>query len=580
MAMIRRIDFKKLACFILPAAIATLIAMVSLNIWTMDFSIIRFPESDERQGLMMFKSIQESGLYGALFVERLGAPEVSALIDTPFLDWPMIFMIWILTRFVNYNIAYYIFYILTYTSAALAMYVLLSKVSNNYWIRIGLSIAYAITPYHFYRGTIHMTLSNCYILPLGIYLAILIYEEKWHAGILTCENKKKMKNVAVWGIATLAALNNVYYAFFVMLMVLIAVFYKMIEQKTWKPLLHEAVVFYGMCVVFFLGLMPKILYSIIYGSNTLAAVRYPFETEFYGLKIIQLFLPPSYSQIDALAKINSAYTANAINVNENNWSNMGIIAIVGFLVLCGWFIANYIKHFQKDRITQRLNLFAMMALVVLLFCTVAGVGTIFSYVVTPELRCLNRGSIVLVALSLTFLAVVFNKNHKKVIKRCAMWGLLLLLLFASYAEVDYQPYGWSNASEDISRDYSEFFSEIEASLDTGAMIYQLPFSEFPEAAVINNMDDYSHLLGYIYTDTLKWSYGGMKGRNIAAQALNIDGGMSETFIKGIRDAGFSGLYIDTFGYEDNGASIIEYYKELLEQEPLCTEDGRLYFFYI
>ena len=112
------------------------------------------------------------------------------------------------------------------------------------------------------------------------------------------------------------------------------------------------------------------------------------------------------------------------------------------------------------------------------------------------------------------------------------------------------------------------------------MIYQLPFSEFPEAAVINNMDDYSHLLGYIYTDTLKWSYGGMKGRNIAAQALNIDGGMSETFIKGIRDAGFSGLYIDTFGYEDNGASIIEYYKELLEQEPLCTEDGRLYFFYI
>ena len=158
--MIEKKRYQKIVLFILPAIISMVIAGIAMNIWTIDFEIIRFPESDERLGLMMFKNIKENGFIGAFFNNRIGAPERSALLESPFLDWPMVLAIWFLTRFLNYNVAYYVFYILTFVTASLSMYLLLRKICNKYWICACISISYAITPYHFYRSVVHMTLSN------------------------------------------------------------------------------------------------------------------------------------------------------------------------------------------------------------------------------------------------------------------------------------------------------------------------------------------------------------------------------------------------------------------------------------
>ena len=578
--MIEKKRYQKIVLFILPAIISMVIAGIAMNIWTIDFEIIRFPESDERLGLMMFKNIKENGFIGAFFNNRIGAPERSALLESPFLDWPMVLAIWFLTRFLNYNVAYYVFYILTFVTASLSMYLLLRKICNKYWICACISISYAITPYHFYRSVVHMTLSNYYVIPLGVYLVLLVYEEEWEKGIPSCIKNNTFKKMFFLTGIVLVSLSNVYYAFFVMLLVLITIIYKMIEKKTWKPLINEALIFYAMCILFIGGLLPKLIYGQIHGINTVAGIRNPSETETYGLKIIQLFLPPEYSKIQFLTDINKQYTDNAILINENSWSNMGIIACIGFIVLCIWFLVNHIKPFKGSKETARFKLFTVLTLVILLFCTVGGFGTIFSYVITPELRCLNRGSIVLVTISLTFLAGILIEIKQPIAQRLSCIALTVLLVFSIYAEVDYLPYNWSKESEQLSNSYLKFFRLVESEMNEGDMIYQLPIMYFPESSPIYNMDDYSHLIAYLYTDTLKWSYGGMKGRNVTATDLYIDDGMSENFLLNIKKMGFSGLYIDSYGYKDDGNEIIQFYKDILNKEPIVSDDGRLYFFKI
>ncbi len=103
--------------------------------------------------------------------------------------------------------------------------------------------------------------------------------------------------------------------------------------------------------------------------------------------------------------------------------------------------------------------------------------------------------------------------------------------------------------------YEKFFSQAEQQLETGAMVYQLPYLDYPETGPF----DYKHFVGYLFTDTLKWSYGGVVGRNEAAKNLNIDNGMSYRFL------------------EDGGSEVLSFYRRL-DPEPMISEDGMLYLY--
>jgi hypothetical protein len=56
--------------------------------------------------------------------------------------------------------------------------------------------------------------------------------------------------------------------------------------------------------------------------------------------------------------------------------------------------------------------------------------------------------------------------------------------------------------------------------------------------------------------------------------------MSAEFVKGIRNAGFSAVYIDTHGFADNGQAINQFYSEVLDLEPIISSDGWLYLYVI
>lgn len=570
--MIEKLKHNKIILFLgslLPGLFSALIGWISIRAYEIDYRVMSVG-GDGTLIAAVIKSLRENGFMGLFFNDRIGAPEVSTLIDVPFLDFAMAFQLVIVNIFVDHQATvYYVFYLLTFFTTATAMNFLFHSISKNYVFQFVFSVIFAIAPYHFYRGLGHITLSNYMAVPLGIFLAYTIY--RW--------NEKKRTKGSIIGLfltATFVGMGNVYYSFFSMIMMGTALILVMLKDKTLKYLWKQGFLLYNVMICFLLGVAPKVFYGIKYGSNAEAGKRLAVESEYYGMKIVQLLLPPSYSRISTLSSITSNYTTTFPGVTENLMASLGITATIGFLGLCLYFFVSYFGETDHLKNNQLLKLTSVFILILVLYSTVGGFGTIFSMFITPQIRCLNRASIFILGLSLVGIVLFMDNLQKKKYRYLAALIAFGMLLMSGYEDVLVFPSEWQKTDQMIAADYQEFFHKMEDSLDTGAMVYQLPYTDFPEVVPVHNMYDYTHLIGYLNTDDLKWSYGGVKGRNKQAKELFVDDGVTETFVQGIQQAGFEAVYIDTNAYADGGVFINSFYQETLGLEPISSEDGRLY----
>lgn len=562
---------------LLATIIATVICCISIRIWEINLAVLPGEiGGDGTLACFLIKSIQQNGIKGVFVNHMVGAPDASYLIDVPFFDVNLVFLIYIinvLTR--NYVATYYAVYILGYSLAALTMYLLLSRFGLRYWVKVVFSVLFAVAPYHFMRSLGHITLSNYAAIPIGLYLAFVILEDEF--SIFTkAAGRRKINWKSAWPLLAAMFVGNgqLYYAFFLLIVMAVALLMKMVKGKTFKPLLHEGIIIYTVCVCVLLGIAPKVIFGMMYGENTLAGVRVPMEAELYGMKIIQLLLPVSYSRVPFLAKMNQEYNISGVTVTENATSSLGIIASCCFIFVCGWLIYSFISKKKCDELSVRLDFLSLGTLTMVLYCTIGGIGTIFNYLVTPQVRALNRASILIACMVLTAGALIVDRIRKKTFSVVTCTFVLALGL---YDQVMIYASGWQNQAQVSQNIYETFFDEVEASVEEGSMIYELPFMNFPESPTQNRMLDYTPFAGYLFTDTLRWSYGGIVGRSSAAAALYIDEGKSTDFVAGIEDAGFAGVYIDCYGYADNGEEIVAFYRSL-GLEEIVSSDQRFYFF--
>jgi phosphoglycerol transferase len=125
----------------------------------------------------------------------------------------------------------------------------------------------------------------------------------------------------------------------------------------------------------------------------------------------------------------------------------------------------------------------------------------------------------------------------------------------------------------------QFVDGIDATLPKGGQVLQLPMQPFPEAGGIVEMGDYEHLVGYVHSDGLRWSYGAMKGRPAdwtrAAADLPPD-----QLLYAAAAAGFGGVWIDRAGYEDKAAELERQVQRLTGASGPTVEsgDGRRVFY--
>lgn len=555
----------------------------------MDFNVPPSFSGDAELAELLYKSIYDYGLKGLYYNPQIGAPSGSSLIDTPFLDLTYAIEIDILSKFLNnQTCVIYMVYFLSYPLSAMTMYILMTKLTDDVIVKYITSVAFAITPYHFIRGMGHGTLSNYYIVPITILISIIIYEKDFNKGIVS--KWGPIKNTILYITCFIIGLSNVYYVYFGLICMFTSIIFKIFNKnrkgkKVVRLLCNELVPLYVTLLGLICSLLPSIIYSYKYGSNEISGIRQPLETEIYALKLIQMLLPCSYNRVKLLQKTYSAYTDKAFNINENSFASLGIIATIGFILSC-IYIVKVIANRQvsadlndnNQEVNETINLISFLILTNIIYCTAGGIGTIVSYVITPELRCLNRVSIVIACLSFCVIALTIKKfNNKKTNYIFIVVIYIFALMFAIYSEVPINQQQWQNDNAKQNNIYSKYFSEIETKFPNIA-IYEIPHMNFPESGSLNNMGDYFPAIGYQYTNTIKWSYGGVKGRNDTAENLYINDGMSASFVKQIIENGFSGVLIFRSGYVDNGENAINYYSNILGLSPIISDDDQLYYY--
>jgi phosphoglycerol transferase len=128
------------------------------------------------------------------------------------------------------------------------------------------------------------------------------------------------------------------------------------------------------------------------------------------------------------------------------------------------------------------------------------------------------------------------------------------------------------------RSDADFVAKAAALVPSGAMVYELPYVGYPEVKPLYAEDYYGMGRPYIHPSTLKWSYGGIRGRESDKWLRELSAKPIDEQLEAAAKAGFAGVYVDRRGYADHGARVEARLRERLGP-PLVERADRETAFY-
>ncbi len=530
------------------------------------------------------KLIQEQG--GWIFTnERLGAPfgtnchdfmaDSLQAVDTLILKF---FTLFTSDPVTAANSAYFFVYFLI---AGTSWYALREMGANDAVAVCG-ALAFDFLYYHEFRSVSHYCLSCYEFVPLSVLLCVWL----WRGDVQFFDGGsffRRKKNWLALLFCLLIANNGIaYYPFFTCLFLAVAGVSGALKKRSLRPVWNMLVTIGSICVFLILALVPTIVYQVQNGGE--GPVRSAIDSELYALKVFQMLVPYKNFGMDKLASIQEQYY-QAFGQTEAVSSYLGIFAGLGFLILLAVLLFLHRGRFvREDRRGKVLLLLAQLNLAGLLFAVPGGFGSIFSNFVTGLIRGQNRISVFLAFLSVAALCLVmthciglFREQRKNLCRGiCILFGVVTVITL-----MDSIPAGMNEdcaARMQEKQSDEKFIRQIESRLDAGAMVYQLPYQQYPESGSRNQMSDYQLMVGFLYSDMLRWSYGCARGRegdlwNQEMEKLELGERIGK-----LREQGFAGIYIDRRAYlEQEFAWICNCINVTLGYEPDRSENGNLYF---
>ena len=475
-------------------------------------------------------------------------------------------------------------YLSIYFMAGIISYFVMRNIKINCWINALASSVFAVSPYMLYRNIGHIVLTECYFIPLSILICLWIYERD---DVLVPDRnffKRKINYVVLFFTFLIANNGIAYYPFFTCFIFLVTAISKLLKTGKIRQGLRGVIATVMVCFFVVLSILPGKIYTLINGSNSAAIDRSGFEqAELYGLKIAQLFMPVNGHGL--YDKYIDYYNDAAFLVNENSTAYLGIIGMIGFIILGLWLFA---RRDGKDGIlSKRLGYLSELNIAMVLLGTIGGIGAMFAFFISPMLRGYNRISIFIEYVAILAVALCMDRlveviNAKKMLK-----GVLIYIVYGVFGlacifsiwegcpNLATPPY--DTIREEYTSD-KDFVETIENQLDEGAMIYQLPYHEYPEFGPVNDMWDYHLYVGFVHSDTLRWSYGSIKGREEDKWNKNVSEMNYGDMVRCLKEQGFVGIYVDRRAYlDDEFAELKTGLEGAVGDSFISSDNGNLYF---
>jgi phosphoglycerol transferase len=461
--------------------------------------------------------------------------------------------------------------------AALNMYFLLGfflTFASSYLVSrmLGLSLASSILvaflfnfiPFHFLRIT-HLNFTFYFVIPIYWFIALNFNSVSSIKSFRDSSYYKKF--LAILAIFSLS-LFGLYYTFFGMIIITIGFIASLYRDSS----SYKVKVFFLTMSILVFGtisqLSPSFYNTAVNGKNDSVGNRSAMASEVYGLKLMQLILPRPNHRVDKLAHINASYSGSTPLINENITSSLGIFGVFGFILAFFRIFSSLSGRINGPSST---NLISLIVLILFLIGTIGGLGSVFSHLINPSIRAWNRVSIFIGFGTLLIFFMYFDSYLRSKVPKKILVLITVLIFMVGMLDSTVSP--CKSCNQDLQREFEserKFIENIESILPTNSAIYQLPYFPFPETAPIHNLIDYQHANGFNHSKDLRWSYGGMKGREgdrffklLAKESL------SKQF-EVISRLGFQGVYVDLNGYPDK--SILKDISEALGFGPTLTRD--------
>ncbi len=532
------------ACTVASAFAGFLVALWSLKLWQMQLGVplTRFGDVDSTMATL--KNLDQHWWYWS--TSHLGFPFGQDLHDFPaaadtlnllfakfvglFTDSPAVMM--------------NVFFIASYPLVAAAGFAGSRLIGLRRGISVLVGVVYTALPFHTDRFQ-HLFLANYTVLPLG---AALILRQAGVRPLIRQRRGARLRgylhrdSVIGTSIVVASAMSGLYYAVFICLFLLLAAALAWLRNRRRAALVTvSTVVAIGLLVL--VQLVPTILYQRSHGANEITT-RSATEIDRYPLRLSVMLLPVYDHRFSVVRDWRDKHDIPSIS-SEGFGEAMGAFGATGFLV-AGGLLAATVARRRRVRWAARVVDAPLFVIFGVLLGSYSSLAAIFGAFGFTQLRAWTRISVFIAFFCIVTLAAWLGRwtlNRKQL-------GIALLPALVLAAV-------WDQTSADSAPDYGAtaaawhseeaFYRGIETTLGSNAAVFQLPVADFPESPAVGQLS------GYIHDDTLRWSFGGIKGRE-ADWRERLDP-TSDEFVDDLLITGFTGLTVVQSAYSDHGAAI-------------------------
>jgi phosphoglycerol transferase len=467
----------------------------------------------------------------------------------------------------DWALATNVFYLASFLAVAFAAYAALRWLGVRPPFAAAGGVVTSLLPYHFARNEAHLTLSDYASVPLLVALAVnQLSDDPW----FTPRQWRTRRGLGALAIVAFAAGTGLYYAVFGAVILLLTGAIAAIARRRATPVLSALILAGVVGLALGAQLIPTFVQVAQDGRNQAVADRSFYETETYSLRPAAMLLPIPHHRIASLGAKSDEY-ASSPEPSEPGQA-IGIVATFGLLILL-LSAATALVGGPGLRDPRDRGL-ALVALVAIGLGITAGGGTLLALLGPSEVRAWGRivvfPAFVGVAVSLRMLdRWTSGRRFAVTTTTLLVVALVTLAVFDQTSGATTPEYDRISAQFAVDREFVRHVAEL---LPNDAPVLQLPYVDFPEQPPVERMDDYDHFDGYLHSDSLRWSYGVVRGRDDwqdGQRALPLRAQLTRA-----RDAGFDAVWLDRYGYEDEGRAIAADLSECLGAPIVASRDRR------
>lgn len=494
-------------------------------------------------------------------VPELGAPHIANWDDFPLTEKPLVILIGWLARAIGIFAAANAALLLIQVLTAVSFYAAARLLGGAWLWSFAGAMIFAFARYAFAQGLHHFTLACYWQVPLGLVVAVWMLrgeEIGFGAG--------RFRFALL--VALITGLQNIYYT---NLFAQFVLFGGLLQgcRRGWKASLPALAVVGTAAAAFLLMNSNTIIYGLVYGGNSDAVARDYHWLEFYGLKLVDLVMPPPDHPFPPLAEWGAAHLKE-IMLAPGELPPTAYLGLAG-LGAMAWLVA---VSWRRAVEQGKLPLEAWMILWIIIYAEVGGINGILGTLGFQLFRTTTRYSIFILCIALMF--AVRQLSLLKYRNKFLAYGAALLGV--GIALWDQTPPLVSAADlEETAREVASdraFTEKMEERLPAQAMVFQIPVMDFPESPALG-VGSYDHFRPYLYSHQLRFSFGSDKGRPQEQWQRNLAQLPLGVVINQLESYGFSALYVNLNFFTDKGAALIKSLKDMSRGDMFQSDRGDL-----